>query len=140
MESYQLVAHREKCIVGNKGEKRGTVPSIGLSHAADKTEVRDESTTKGSGSQREGNSPRFSYETKIRKSKQLRLNIKRKEQEPPVPTVGLPYATDKAEVRPGETIKGSDFAYAAGTLNLFLSMDKDMKKSELQDTLPRASL
>ena len=66
---------------------------------------------------------------KIRKSKQLGLNIKRKEQEPPVPTVGLPYATDKAEVRPGETIKGSDSAYAAGTQNLFLSMDKDTKRS-----------
>ena len=50
--------------IKKKKEKRGTVPSIGLSHAADKTEVRDESTTKGSGSQREGNSPRFSSNDK----------------------------------------------------------------------------
>lgn len=61
--------------------------------------------------------------------------IKRKEQEPSVPTVGLPYATDKAEVRPGETIKGSDSAYAAGTLNLSLSTDKDTKKSEQGEVL-----
>ena len=54
--------------------------------------------------------------------------IKRKEQEPSVPTVGLPYATDKAEVRPGEPTKGSDSTYAAGTLNLSLSTDKDTKK------------
>ena len=73
---------------------------------------------------------------KIRKSKQLRLNIKRKEQEPSVPTVGLPYATDKAEVRPGETIKGSDSAYAAGTLNLFLSMGKDTKKRSCRIHFP----
>ena len=46
--------------IKKKKEKRGTVPSIGLSHAADKTEVFDESTTRSSGSQREGNSPRFS--------------------------------------------------------------------------------
>ena len=46
--------------IKRKKEKRGTVPSIGLSHAADKTEVFDESTTRSSGSQREGNSPRFS--------------------------------------------------------------------------------
>ena len=59
--------------------------------------------------------------------------IKRKEQEPSVPTVGLPYATDKAEVRPGEPIKGSDSAYAAGTLNLSLSTNKDTKKSEPSD-------
>ena len=65
---------------------------------------------------------------KIRKSKQLGLNIKRKEQEPPVPTVGLPYATDKAEIRPDGTIKGSDSVHAAGTLNPFLSTDKCTKK------------
>ena len=59
--------------------------------------------------------------------------IERKGQEPSVPTVGLPYATDKAEVRPGEPIKGSDSAYAAGTLNLPLSNDKDTKKSEPSD-------
>lgn len=46
--------------IKKKKEKRGTLPSIGLSHAADKTEVFDESTTSSSGSQREGNSPRFS--------------------------------------------------------------------------------
>ena len=79
-------------------------------------------------------------QAKIRKSKQLRLNIKRKEQEPPVPTVGLPYATDKAEVRNDETIKGSDSAHAAGTLNLFLSMDKDMKKRSCRIRFPQASL
>ena len=61
--------------------------------------------------------------------------IKRKEQEPSVPTVGLPYATDKAEVRPGEPIKGSDSAYAAGTLNLSLSTDKCTKKQEQGEAL-----
>ena len=50
--------------IKKKIEKRGTVPSIGLSHAADKTEVFDESTTRSSGSQREGNSPRFSSTNK----------------------------------------------------------------------------
>ena len=79
------MAYREKCIVGNKGEKRGTVPSIGLSHAADKTEVRDESTTKGSGSQREGNSPRFSYEGKDTKKQAAGAYIKRKRQKQPYP-------------------------------------------------------
>lgn len=58
----------------------------------------------------------------------IRVLYKGKEQEPSVPTVGLPYATDKAEVRPGEPIKGSDSAYAAGTLNLSLSTDKCTKK------------
>ena len=65
---------------------------------------------------------------KIRKSKQLRLNIKRKEQKPPVPTVGLPYATDKAEGREHGTSEGSNPGHSVGTLNLFLSMDKDTKK------------
>lgn len=77
---------------------------------------------------------------KIQKSKQLGLNIKRKEQEPPVPTVGLPYATDKAEVRNDETIKGSDSAHAAGTLNLPLFTDKDTRKRSCRIRFPQASL
>lgn len=58
----------------------------------------------------------------------IRVLYKGKEREPSVPTVGLPYATDKAEIRPDGTIKGSDSVHAAGTLNPFLSTDKCTKK------------
>ena len=56
--------------------------------------------------------------------------IKRKEQEPSVPTVGLPYATNRAEGREHGTSEGSNPGHSVGTLNLSLSDDKDTKKSE----------
>ena len=59
--------------------------------------------------------------------------IKRKEQEPSVPTVGLPYATNRAEGREHGTSEGSNPGHSVGTLNLSLSDDKDTKKSEPSD-------
>ena len=67
--------------------------------------------------------------TKIRKRKQLGLNIKRKEQEQPYPPIGLSHTSDETEVATGKTEDGSDFTHSAGTQNLFLSMDKDTKRS-----------
>ena len=77
---------------------------------------------------------------KIQKSKQLGLNIKRKEQEQPYPPIGLSHTSDETEVATGKTEDGSDFTHSAGTQNLFLSMDKDTKKRGCRIRFPRASL
>lgn len=65
----------------------------------------------------------------------IRVLYKGKEQEPSVPTVGLPYATDRAEGREHGTSEGSNPGHSVGTLNLSLSTDKDTRKSEQGEAL-----
>ena len=65
----------------------------------------------------------------------IRVLYKGKEQEPSVPTVGLPYATNRAEGREHGTSEGSNPGHSVGTLNLSLSTDKDTRKSEQGEVL-----
>ena len=100
-------------------------------------EVHQNGTTKSSNSAVEAGTQNLPLsDDKDTKKQTAEAYIKRKEQEPPVPTVVLPYATDKAEVRNDETIKGSDSAHAAGTLNLPLFTDKDTRKRSCRIRFP----
>ena len=69
-----------------------------------------------------------------------KFHRKKKEAETAVPTIGLPHATNVAEVHQNGTTKSSNSAVEAGTQNLSLSMDKDTKKGVVGYASPSISV